>query len=164
MFRKFRFEEANHPKTGYVPLATRYKLDMVGLQISRKSWTRFLEEEREVLCHLPVRSQGEKECYKRFLAHLLAKKGERVEYSDPAEIQRDKEQWENPILIPASVCRKMKEAGFLLNEEEWLRMDDLERYVLFRLSKENDQLNTFDEALKELRAHPRPRRFSSKAS
>ncbi|HEY5039211.1 MAG TPA: nitrate reductase associated protein [bacterium] len=164
VFRKFNFEEEIRPKVGYVPLATRYKLDIVGLRLPKKSWSVLAEEEREVLCHLSVRSQGEKECYRRYLAHLLAKRGERPEFLDPSEIQQERNQWENPILIPVSVRRKMQEAGLSMVEEEWLKMDDLERYVLFRLSKENGSADPFQRALQELREHPRPRRFSSRAS
>ena len=63
MFRQFKFEEALYPKLEGIPLSTRFKLDTIGVEFPLPIWGRLALEERWVLCHMPIRSKGERECY-----------------------------------------------------------------------------------------------------
>src|SRR5581483_10161915 len=142
MFRKFKFEEAHYQDLSAIPMSTRYKLDRVGLQVDPKTWSQFSMEERRVLCHLSVRSQGEVECYEEFLASLLRRHKAKIEKRDPLESRRERGEWENLNRIPEQVYLRVLKLKKLLTPQEWIDLDDLERYVLYRLSLEkyNDEV------------------------
>jgi hypothetical protein len=149
MFRKFKFEESLYSKLPSIPMSTRYKLDRVGLRLGVKSWNRFSIEEKNVLCHLSVRSQGELECYKEYLLYLLQRLKEKTEWLDPEAAKRERSQWENLTRIPETVYLKALSLNSLLSPVEWIRLDDLERYALFRLSAEKYNEPQFVKALEE---------------
>ncbi len=149
MFRKFKFEEDLYEKLQAIPMSTRFKLDRIGLKLNTKSWNRFSSEEKQVLCHLSVRSQGEVECYKEYLLYLLHRLKEKVEWSDLETSKREKNQWENLTRIPESVYLKVLTLKGLLTAVEWIRLDDLERYALFRLSTDKYSEEQFAKALEE---------------
>ena len=154
MFRKFKFEENLYRKLQDIPLSTRYKLDKVGIRLTPKAWNGFSHEEKLVLCHLSVRSQGELECYREYLAYLLHRLKEKVESLDPKEVQSEKSQWENLSRIPESVYLKALPLKGLITPVDWIRMDDLERYALFRLSQEKYGEAAFTKALEEFLGFP----------
>lgn len=139
MFRKFKFEEEFYEKLSDIPLSTRFKLDRIGIQLSAQSWNRFSHEEKLVLCHLSVRSQGELECYKEYLLYLLQHTHEKAIELDPEISRKEKAQWENLSRVPESVYMKALAFKALITVEDWIRLDDLERYVLFKLAE--DQYN-----------------------
>ena len=149
MFRKFKFEEDLYEKLQAIPMSTRFKLDRIGLKLNTKSWNRFSSEEKQVLCHLSVRSQGEVECYKEYLLYLLHRLKDKVEWSDPETSKREKTQWENLTRIPESVYLKVLTLKGLLTAVEWIRLDDLERYALYRLSTDKYSETQFAKALEE---------------
>lgn len=154
MFRKFKFEEEIYSKLQGIPMSTHYKLDRVGLKIGVKTWNRFSAEEKQVLCHLSVRSQGEMECYKEYLLYLLNRLKEKPEWLDPETGKKEKAQWENLSRIPESVYLKVLSLKSLMTPVEWIRLDDLERYALFRLSLEKYSDVLFGKALEEFLGLP----------
>ena len=157
MFRKFKFEEDLYGNLKDIPLSTRFKLDRLGLKLSVRSWNRFSFEEKQVLCHLSVRSQGELECYKEYLLFLLRRLKEKPEWADPAAAQKERNLWENLGHIPESVYLKALSLRGLITPVEWIRLDDLERYTLFRLSHEKYGEALFARALEEFLGFSAPK-------
>lgn len=155
MFRKFKFEEAHYRDLSAIPMSTRYKLDRVGLQLEPKTWAQFSMEERRVLCHLSVRSQGEVECYEEFLASLLRRNKGKIEKRDPLESRRERAEWENLNRIPEQVYMRVLKLKKILTPQEWIDLDDLERYVLYRLSLEKYNDEVFLQAFEEFLRVPR---------
>jgi hypothetical protein len=149
LFRKFKFEESIYEKLQKVPLSTQFKVDRVGIRLRLKSWNRFSKEERQVLCHLPVRSQGELECYKEYLSSLLRGLREKIEWLDPPAPSLIGAEWENLARIPEVVYLQALRLKVLLRPEDWIGMDDLERYALYRLSLESSGREWFVKALQE---------------
>lgn len=149
MFRKFKFEESVYEKLQSIPLSTQFKLDKVGTALSLRSWKKFSSEERAVLCHLPVRSQGELECYREYLQFLLRRLNEKMEEAGPEPSSQDKAPWENLSRVPEPVYLKALQMRVLVTPGDWIQMDDLERYALFRLSTEKYSQEPFARALQE---------------
>ena len=149
MFRKFKFEEDLYVKLSSIPVSTRYKLDRVGLKLNPKTWSRFAQEEKLVLCHLSVRSQGEQECYKEYLLYLLNRLKEKAEWIDPGTLRAEKMEWESLGRIPEGVYLKALALKGLITPVDWIRLDDLERYALYRLSVEKYGESLFARALEE---------------
>lgn len=157
MFRKFKFEEPLYETLKDIPLSTRHKLERVGLRLTAKTWNRFSIEEKKVLCHLSVRSQGELDCYKEYLLFLLKRIKEKPEWTNSETAQAERNQWENLGQIPESVYMKALSARGLITPVEWIRLDDLERYALFRLSQEKYNEEIFAKALGEFLGYPAPK-------
>jgi hypothetical protein len=149
VFRKFKFEEEIYGKLQSVPLSTQFKLDRVGAKLSTKNWNRFSDEERHVLCHLSVRSQGELECYREYLTYLLRKLKEKADWQDPQVGLLEKAQWENLARIPEGVYLRALRLKVIISPGDWIQLDDLERYALVRLSVENQPMEMFAKALQE---------------
>lgn len=162
MFRKFKFEEDLYSKLPSIPVSTRYKLDRVGLKLGSKTWNRLAHEEKLVLCHLSVRSQGEQECYKEYLLYLLNRLKEKPEWMDPATSRAERMEWESLGRIPEGVYLKALALKGLITPVDWIRLDDLERYALFRLSFEKYGEALFARALEEFLGAPTPK--SAKAA
>jgi hypothetical protein len=160
MFRKFKFEESLYDGLTAIPLSTLYKLDAVGLELSPEIWRGLPEEERRVLCHLSVRSLGEKNCYNRYVLHLLRRAGESPVFLEPEKMKRERSEWENPVRIPTAVHQQAVAAGFAMAQEDWLKMDDLERYALFKLSGEKRDAERFGSALREFLPYFKPSRVT----
>jgi len=149
MFRKFRFEDRIYPDLNDIPMSTRFKLDRVGFQLEPKGWSRFSQEERRVLCHLSVRSQGEVDCYRDYLDFLLKKYKEKVAKRDPESTRQERSEWENLSRIPEMVYFRILKLKKLITPQEWIDLDDLERYVLFKLAQEKRNDDVFALAFEE---------------
>ena len=149
MFRKFKFEEVIYEKLPSIPLSTQYKLDRIGTSLPLKHWNRFSSEEKNVLCHLSVRSQGEMECYREYLGYLFRRLKEKVEKQDSQTSQLEKSQWENLSRVPEGVYLRTLRLKALVSPVDWIQLDDLERYALVKLSTEKYSLEQFAKALEE---------------
>jgi len=149
MFRKFKFEEDIYEKLPSIPFSTQYKLDRIGALLPLKHWNRFSAEEKNVLCHLSVRSQGEMECYHDYLLCLLRRLKEKLEKQDPQASQMEKSQWENLSRVPEGVYLRALRLKAMVTPADWIQLDDLERYALVKLSLEKYSLEQFAKALEE---------------
>jgi hypothetical protein len=159
MFRKFKFEEPLYGDLDSIPLSTRCKLDAVGLDLPPAAWKALAREEKMVLCHLSVRSQGEKDCYRGYVLHLLKRLDQSPVFLDFARLEREKSEWENPVRIPREVEEQAGKAGFAISQRDWLKMDDLERYALFKLSASPSGTGPFKAALEEFLPLTKPHGF-----
>jgi hypothetical protein len=147
MFRKFKFEESLCADMREIPFSTRFKMDEVGLRIETSTWRKLPLEERNVLCHLSVRSQGERDAYREFLILSVKRSGAKEAFPENSRLESDRSMWENPGRMPSLVAEASFGAGIPVRPEDWLNFDDMERYTLFQISKERPEW--MSEALKE---------------
>lgn len=136
MFRQFKFEEALYQKLEEIPISTRFKLETLGLDLPLEIWNQLVPAERWVFCHLPIRSKGEKECYTGYLAYVLKRQGVQspvVREAPPVE----KKVWEDLSRLPAEVAQKMRDLNLPLFWPEWIKLDDMERFTLYKFCREN---------------------------
>ncbi len=148
MFRKFKFEEDFYDQLKCIPFSTRHKLDLEGVKLSLKSWNVFSEEERQRFCEMRAEG-GETGGYRKALVLLLEKLGEPVKFLESAQLESEKEQWGNPERIPAELESKISQLGLSLKPEEWKKLDNLQRFVLFKLSQGKHDHANLGPALKE---------------
>lgn len=148
MFRQFKFEESLYQKLERIPLSTQYKLEMLGITLPVENWGRLAPEVRQVLCHLSIRSRGERECYGQFLAYVLQgqKSSLPLKTAPPSAV---KKSWEELSRLPAEVAQKMKDLNLPLFWPEWVKLDDMERYALHRLCRENTDGASVRQAVQE---------------
>jgi hypothetical protein len=136
MFRQFKFEEHLYPKLEQIPLSTQYKLEGIGFNFPSDAWDRLPLEERWVLCHLGTRSKGERECYNHYLAYVLRRQKISPSSSEKPGPNSGKKAWEDLSRLPAEVAQKMRDLNLPLFWPEWIKLDDIERYALFKLCLE----------------------------
>src|SRR6185295_4089076 len=98
MFRQFEFEKKLYQKLEGIPVSTQFKLEMLGLEIPLDAWKKLAIEERWVLCHIPIRSKGERECYADYLAYLMVRSGV-LSRTSPA-VSPERKPWEELSRIP----------------------------------------------------------------
>jgi hypothetical protein len=148
MFRKFKFEEDFYDQLKCIPFSTRHKLDLAGVKLSLKSWNVFSEEDRQKFCEMPA-DKGQSDQYRKALVSLLEKLGEPVKLMEAAQLESEKAQWGNPERVPVDVETKISQLGLSLKVDDWKKLDDLQRFVLFKLSQgKHDHVN-LGPALKE---------------
>lgn len=148
MFYRYRFEAEIYPTLSRIPLNVRMKLDLTGVKISLKSWLAVSFEERQVLCHLPVETEEEKNAFHAYVDFLSTRYfGEKA-----AQIPTmSNAPWEDRESIPDSVVLKSKESGRDVSPEEWRQWNLHQRYALFKLSISKNEPEAFHETLLEFR-------------
>ena len=156
MFRQFKFEEELYQKLDRIPVSTQFKLDSLGLVFPLEAWKRLALPERWVFCHLSIRSKGERECYTQYLSYVLHR--DKVTLPKTAESSDAQRSWEDISRLPGEVAQKMRELDLPLFWHEWIKMDDMERYSLFKLCRENADQNSIRQAVQEFLglSHVRP--------
>ena len=147
MFRQFKFEESIYEKLDHIPVSTQFKLDSLGVSLPEEAWMRLALPERWVFCHLSIRSRGERECYSRYLSYVLQRDKMKVPGNTGA--QDLKKPWEDISRLPSEVAQKMRELDLPLFWPEWIKLDDMERYTLFKLCKENADKDPIRQAVQE---------------
>jgi hypothetical protein len=148
MFRKFKFEQDFYDQLNCIPFSTRYKLDLAGVKLSLKSWNLFSEEERAKLCEMDAEGP-EAIRYRNLLVSLLQKLGEPAKFLEPAQLEQEKTQWGNPNQIPTDTTTKLSQLGLTIKLEDWKKLDNLQRFVLFKLSQGKHDHANLGPALKE---------------
>ncbi|HVZ81434.1 MAG TPA: nitrate reductase associated protein [bacterium] len=147
MFRQFKFEEALYGPLDRIPVSTQFKLDSLGVSLPLEAWKALALPERWVFCHLSIRSRGERECYLQYLTYVLQR--DRIALPAPAGTAGPKKPWEDISRLPAEVAQKMRDMDLPLFWPEWIKLDDMERYTLFKLCKENADKESIRQAVQE---------------
>jgi len=149
MFRKFKFEEDFYDQLRCIPFCVRQKLDQSGVKLSLKSWNLFSEEERQKLCEMDADNQQQADSYRVYLVSHLEKLGQTVKFLEASQLEPEKELWGNPSRVPGEVESKLSQLGLSLSQEDWMRLDDLQRFVLLKLSQGKHDHANLGPALKE---------------
>jgi hypothetical protein len=148
MFYKFRFEQQFYPTLNRVPLHVRMKLDVTGIKLSLNEWLAFTFEERNVLCHLPVDEEEEKQTFKQYL-NFLCRKYTGREAARTAMINPC--LWCNNDRIPDSILKKAPVTASPITLEEWRRWPSHSRYAVYKTAVSKSEPEQFLAVLEELR-------------
>jgi hypothetical protein len=152
MFRQFKFEEPTYPKLEKIPISTRFKLDALDLQFSMECWNKLPLEERWVLCHLPIRSRGERESYILYVSYLLRRLGFTASARDNSTPKKN--AWDELSRVPSEVAQKMAELNLPLYWPEWIKLDDMARYAIYKLCQEEADPALIQQLVQELLGLP----------
>lgn len=153
MFRQFKFEEPLYQKLDRVPMSTQFKFEAMGLRLPDTVWNQLPLEERWVFCHLPIRSRGEKECYAGYQAYILKRYGAAaLTENNPS----DKKGWEDLSRLPSEVAQKMRDLNLPLFWPEWIKLDDMERFTLYKICRENTGDSLIQQVIQEFLSLPSP--------
>jgi hypothetical protein len=147
MLRKFKFEQEVYATLSCVPMATRRKLDRVGLKISLSQWQQLGRGERLAICHLPTELPEEREAIRLLLEEAVRNRcGAAVKELPTAA----RESAEPPASPTPPLVERARAVGVALGQREWDRLDPDERYALMKLGGGADASHNLMAALKEL--------------
>jgi hypothetical protein len=143
----FKFEEDFiEDNLRCIPMIVRMKLDMVGLKLSLKSWSRFSEKERMFLATSPTGTAQELDIYKKELEEYIDR------YSKDKLVFIDKTEnvlWENPEQVPNSLMEKSSEINQQISLNQWKELSRLQRFALIKLSRPGHESRNFPKAFQE---------------
>lgn len=148
MFKQFKFEEPIYRELEQIPISTRFKLEMLGLEFPQDIWEKLPLAERWVFCHLSIRSRGERECYTDLLSHVLQREGRSGLPGGPSK-GLERKPWEDLSRLPSEVAEKMRSLNLPLFWPEWIKLDDIERYAVFKLCRDHADDAMVQQAVQE---------------
>lgn len=148
MFYQFQYETAFYQGLERLPLHVRMKLDTTGVKLSLKDWLAFHIEERNVICHLPVEREDEKQAFKDYLNFLCQHYcGAPVKLLPPV----DPLAWDLSNQVPAPVVKLSADNDKTVTLEEWVGWASHQRYALYKTAISRSEPETFFAVLDELR-------------
>jgi hypothetical protein len=144
----FDFETDLYPSLRCIPMATRYKLDRIGIKVSLKAWNQLSPERRRELLHAwPVDTAGERQALHEALSHWL-----RSVSDEPLRcFSLEEPPWQDTTRLCAAVEEQSARCQPLLTVQEWASLELLERFALVKLATAKHERGRFSGALAEFR-------------
>lgn len=143
----FEFERDFAGSLRCIPMIARQKLDIVGIKMTLRQWSRLSHEERGRLADMPCETTDEQDAYRMFvLDRIMARTDEPVRYL----ATRDFGDWQQPGRMPDSVRLQAEADGVgPPTAEEWAALAPLQRFALVKLTRSQHENENFVPALKE---------------
>lgn len=142
----FGFENEYSEDLHFIPIGMRYRLDLAGLKVGLEAWLGVPVPERFFLLDMPVGTARDIVVFRERLMRSLA------DCHAPSIICADPADWGNNLPSPQSVRDACVSAGMPLEESLWVRLPELQRYALRKLSLSKRQPDAFRKALEEFAA------------
>lgn len=148
----FQFEQDKYYALRRIPMAMRIKLDLCGIKLSLRDWSKFSRSDREALAALPYATEAQLAAFRARVEQLVtAIEGDSTTTAPcvrPAP-------WELKDEVPGSVSRQLDTLGVPApTVEQWMALTDLQRYALIKLTREGGKNEKLPAALKEFRLMP----------
>jgi hypothetical protein len=147
MIQYFKFEEDFvEDNIRCIPMIARFKLDACGIKLKLNEWSRMNEEERTCVSEYPCSSEEEIRSYRQYIKTLV-----RIRTSNEAQdMEVDTNPgWANPDLIPEILAQKLAEQNNIITLKQWQDLNDLQRFVLVKLSRPGHENRNFPIAMRE---------------
>lgn len=147
MVQYFKFEKdfiEDHIRC--IPMIARFKLDACGIKLKLKEWSNMNEEEKNNLSEYACSTKEEIHSYRQYVKTVIL-------YRTGAEAQNievmTEPAWADKNSIPEIVQQKLSSLDFILKTDQWMQLNDLQRFVLVKLSKPGHENRNFPLAMKE---------------
>jgi hypothetical protein len=143
----FAFEDDFVVTLRCIPMAVRFKLDLCGVKVSLRQWSRFTPDDRRDLLLQPCERAADIAAYRTSLIRLIEERGggEVKPLPDGSTVP-----WDQAERIPAAVTAF---AGSVSvdppTDAAWSALTPLQRFVLLKLSRDNHDNVNFLPALEE---------------
>ena len=145
--RLFAFESDFVASLRCVPMAVRFKLDLCGVKLSLRQWSRFTLDERQGLRLSPCDRDPEIAAYRDRLTRLILERtGER-----PTRLSLTRAEISPPRdRTPKAVAAFAASAGLgPPHDADWSRLSSLQRFALMKLTRDNHDNINFAPAMRE---------------
>lgn len=129
-----------------IPMIVRFNLDLCGIKLSLRAWSRFDLATREQLASMPARLCDEIAGYRSHVRRAIENIGEQ-----PSQFEVDRHPlWAIKNEIPEVIRRKSRELDIVLDDiSGWQRLSSLQRFALIKLTRGGHENNNFVPALRE---------------
>jgi hypothetical protein len=129
-----------------IPMIVRFKLDACGIKLKLKEWSRMAPTERERLAQLPCSTASETLDYKNYLLDLIRKHTGEAATEIPVMTNPP---WMVTCELPIPLEDKLKEFNWHISALQWLKLSELQRFALLKLSCPGHENKNFPKAMKE---------------
>jgi hypothetical protein len=130
-----------------IPMAVRLKLDLSEIKLSLRQWSRLTTADRRTLLETPCESQDEVAGFRAMLIDLVhLRSGEIAKIlTEPPE-----PLWKNGAQTPQAVIEHAHTISVLPpSADAWRRLNELQRFALLKLSRDNHDNVNFLPAMQE---------------
>lgn len=153
----FEFERDFAGSLRCIPMAVRLKLDLCGIKLSLRQWSRLLRLERHWLLQYPCATRAEAEALRASLADIIERTpGETAQYiemeTDPA--------W-RADRVPEVVVTQSAAVGVRPpTRSQWAGLTDVQRFALIKLTRAGHENANFLPAMREFGLAVRERAYA----
>ena len=143
----FAFENDFVASLRCIPMAVRMKLDRCAIKLSLRQWSRFSREDRQHLLKRPCRSPTLVDAYRAGLVELVKMRtGENATPLEVLSLALQESANEVPLAV-TTYARSVSVAPPTL--AEWRTLDELQRFVLIKLTRDSHDNVNFIPAMQE---------------
>ncbi len=129
-----------------IPMIARFKLDACGIKLKLKEWSGMTEEERTNIAEYNCSTEEELRSYRKYVKTVILFRTSH----EAQDMEVEKEPaWANENSIPESVQQKLTSLNAHLEQYKWKQLNDLQRFVLVKLSRPSHENRNFPIAMKE---------------
>jgi hypothetical protein len=155
----FAFESDFVASLRCVPMAVRLKLDLCGIKLTLRQWSRFTRSDREALVAMPCSRRAEVEAFRAEVVDLVVSRA--GEAAKPLA-ERVWRLWELSDRIPMAVAGYAMSLGLSPpSVSQWAALTPLQRFALIKLTRDNHDNVNFAPAMREFGLTPCPANSSN---
>ncbi|MCP9917734.1 nitrate reductase associated protein [Cyanobium sp. ATX 6F1] len=143
--RDFAFEADFASNLRCIPMAVRRKLDLAGVKLKLSHWLALPEPERQTL----VEWHDDPGSITDLRRHLLARTAALADGPARPLPPASEEPWQQWGSVPEAVLAACAPLGLQLDDVDWAGLDELQRFVLVKLSQPGHEHRNLAHALAE---------------
>ncbi len=143
----FAFESDFVASLRCIPMAVRLKLDLCGIKLTLRQWSRFARSDREALVVMPCGRRAEVEAFRAEVVDLVVSRAGEAARPLTERACRD---WERSNRIPIAVTDNAMSLGLSPpSVSQWAALTPLQRFALIKLTRDNHDNVNFAPAMAE---------------
>ena len=143
----FEFERDFAGSLRCIPMIARQKLDLIGIKMTLRQWSRLLRAERKRLVDESCETVQEQAAYRIVVKDLIAARADEPVRFLPLQTFED---WREKDQMPEAVASQAEADGVPLpTPEQWAALTPLQRFALIKLARSKHENENFVPALKE---------------
>ncbi|WP_026200161.1 nitrate reductase associated protein [Acetobacter aceti] len=143
----FNFEMDFADSLRCIPMMVRMNLDLCGVKVSLRQWSRFTREDRSALLNLPMENAAQREKYQAFLVNLIRLRAEEEPVFLPPITAA---AWQKADDVPQSIRQAAISHGVAIPSlNQWNHLSTLQRFALIKLTRPGHENQNFVPALRE---------------
>ena len=130
-----------------IPMVVRFKLDLAGIKLTLRQWSRFERAERQELVQRPCDAEAAIEAYRRYVLDIIALRAD----EPPVDMPVDPDPaWAATDSVPERLVRYAQGLDLAPPTlEQWWAITPLQRFTLFKLTRPGHGNDNFEPAMHE---------------
>ena len=129
-----------------IPMIVRFKLDACGIKLKLREWSKFSDNERDILCKKDCHKHTELRFYRNYLQQLVYKYF--GEEATVLAIDPDPE-WMHTNEISFALQQELAKYNWKISLLQWKSLNKLKRFSLMKLTRPGHENRNFPKAIKE---------------